>query len=83
MQGENYEPLGIMFYLLEVKVYFFKSPFYPLRKKYQCVYIIQEETLPWFLFHLLKISISLQRLLIYFAIHTAHCKRNVKFSKLN
>ena len=40
MQGENYEPLGIMFYLLEVKVYFFKSPFYPLRKKYQCAYII-------------------------------------------
>lgn len=43
MQGGNYKVLCFMFYLLEVKAYFFKSPSPPppaLRKNYQSGYII-------------------------------------------
>lgn len=42
----------------------------------------EQETLPGFLYRLLKMAVSLLRVLIDFAIHAVHCKHDVKLGSL-
>ena len=62
----------------------FQKSFSPLERTIRAAILSKKKRLsPGFCCIYWKTSISLQQVLIYFAIHTVHSKHNVKFSKLH